>query len=145
MCTTLTWTHINISPIFWWTLLVCAKLTIATILYIYIARCSPGKSQIVKPEQGLNNRLLSKSPLSPKVRDGSGMATVTPCLSQTVSKIPVRSPSTFCTWSSSFPNCSFGATLRPSKGQASSSEIVFNMTNPRWAITGDWIKCKLLV
>lgn len=56
---------------------------------------------------------------------------------------PVSSPSTVCTWSSSsFRSSSFRATLRSSRGQASSSEVVFNMISPRGVVTGDWINCR---
>lgn len=56
---------------------------------------------------------------------------------------PVSSPSTACTWSSSsFRSSSFRATLRSSRGQASSSEVVFNMISPRGVVTGDWINCR---
>lgn len=57
--------------------------------------------------------------------------------------LPVNSPSTVGTWSnSSLRSSSFLATLRSSRGQASSSEVVFNMTNPRGARAGVWISCE---
>lgn len=55
---------------------------------------------------------------------------------------PVKSPSTVGTCSNrSFRNSSFLATLRSSRGHASSSEVVFNITKPSEARDGDWINC----
>lgn len=55
---------------------------------------------------------------------------------------PVNSPSTVGTCScSSLRSSSFLATLRSSRGHASSSDVVFNITNPSGARAGDWINC----
>lgn len=57
---------------------------------------------------------------------------------------PVNSPRTVGTCSSSsLRSSSFLATHKSSRGHASSSDVVFNMTRPKGARAGDWISCRV--